>query len=67
MFCLGLDIGYSNMKLALGDLGGSQPRLLLHPAGAAPVGHDHRFGHYLMRRLSRGVSPLAVIAVSVLA
>lgn len=37
MFCLGLDIGYSNMKLALGDLGGSQPHLLLHPAGAAPV------------------------------
>ncbi|MFO1431318.1 MAG: ParM/StbA family protein [Candidatus Competibacteraceae bacterium] len=37
MFCLGLDIGYSNMKLALGDLNGSQPHLLLRPAGAAPV------------------------------
>jgi hypothetical protein len=30
-------------------------------------GHDHCFGHYLMQRLSRRVSPVAVAAVSVLA
>ena len=31
------------------------------------AGHDHRFGHYLMRRLSRGVSPPVVAAVFALA
>ncbi len=33
----------------------------------ALLGHDHRLGHYLMRRLSRGISPPMVAAVFVLA
>jgi len=37
---LGIDIGYSNLKLAYGAKGGT-PRTLLRPAGAAPV---DRFG-----------------------
>ncbi|MBS1211421.1 MAG: rod shape determination protein [Proteobacteria bacterium] len=36
MFVLGLDIGYSNLKLAMG-VSGSPPKVSLHPAGAAPV------------------------------
>lgn len=33
---MGLDIGYSNLKVALGQ-GDGQPRQVLHPAGAAPA------------------------------
>jgi plasmid segregation protein ParM len=36
MFVLGMDIGYSNLKLAMG-LSGGKPDVSLHPAGAAPV------------------------------
>jgi plasmid segregation protein ParM len=36
MTVLGIDIGYSNLKLACGDPGG-EPRVLLRPAGAAPA------------------------------
>jgi plasmid segregation protein ParM len=36
MFVMGLDIGYSNLKLAMGDLG-NPPEISLYPAGAAPV------------------------------
>lgn len=40
MNVLGIDIGYSNLKLAFGQKGGS-PQMLLRPAGAAPA---DRFG-----------------------
>ena len=40
MNTLGIDIGYSNLKLAYGASGGT-PKTLLRPAGAAPV---DRFG-----------------------
>jgi plasmid segregation protein ParM len=36
MNVLGIDIGYSNLKLALGKHG-SEPKVLLRPAGAAPA------------------------------
>lgn len=36
MNLLGIDIGYSNLKLAFGKRG-TEPRVLLKPAGAAPV------------------------------
>ena len=36
MFVLGMDIGYSNLKLAMGESGNS-PTVSLYPAGAAPV------------------------------
>jgi plasmid segregation protein ParM len=36
MFVMGLDIGYSNLKVAMGAPG-SPPTVMLHPAGAAPV------------------------------
>ncbi|WP_291984561.1 ParM/StbA family protein [Candidatus Accumulibacter sp. ACC007] len=36
MTVLGIDIGYSNLKLACGDPGG-EPRVVLRPAGAAPA------------------------------
>lgn len=36
MFVLGMDIGYSNLKLAMGESGGP-PTVSLYPAGAAPV------------------------------
>ncbi|QSA98124.1 ParM/StbA family protein [Methylococcus sp. EFPC2] len=36
MFVLGMDIGYSNLKLAMGE-SGSPPAVSLYPAGAAPV------------------------------
>jgi hypothetical protein len=39
-------------------------RFLDDEVDRARCGHDHRFGHYLMQRPSRGVSPLAVAAVS---
>jgi polyhydroxyalkanoate synthase len=37
------------------------------PIDLSKIGHDHRLGHYLMRRLSRGISPPMVAAVFVLA
>ena len=37
MIVVGLDIGYSNLKVAAG-LRGETPRVLLRPAGAAPIG-----------------------------
>lgn len=36
MLVMGLDIGYSNLKVAIGEPG-SSPTVVLHPAGAAPV------------------------------
>lgn len=36
MNVLGIDIGYSNLKLAYGEQG-SEPKVLLRPAGAAPA------------------------------
>jgi plasmid segregation protein ParM len=36
MVVLGLDVGYSNLKLAVGEAG-TTPRLLVRPAGAAPA------------------------------
>ena len=36
MNVLGIDIGYSNLKLAFGRRS-TEPRVLLKPAGAAPV------------------------------
>lgn len=36
MNVLGIDIGYSNLKLAYGPLG-AEPKVLLRPAGAAPA------------------------------
>ncbi|MCU0970382.1 MAG: ParM/StbA family protein [Gammaproteobacteria bacterium] len=36
MVIVGLDVGYSNLKLAVGEIGGP-PRLIVRPAGAAPV------------------------------
>jgi plasmid segregation protein ParM len=36
MNILGIDIGYSNLKLAYGEQGG-EPKVLLRPAGAAPA------------------------------
>lgn len=35
MFILGMDIGYSNLKLAFGNAG-TPPETALYPAGAAP-------------------------------
>src|SRR5690554_4533290 len=37
MFVLGMDIGYSNVKLAWGDQNAAQPTTAIFPAGAAPV------------------------------
>ena len=36
-YILGLDIGYSNMKLAGGEHGALNPTVLLRPAGTAPA------------------------------
>ena len=36
MTVIGLDVGYSNLKIAVGEAAGS-PRLLIRPAGAAPL------------------------------
>jgi plasmid segregation protein ParM len=36
MTVIGLDVGYSNLKIAVGEAAGS-PRLLVRPAGAAPL------------------------------
>lgn len=36
MFVLGMDIGYSNLKLAMGETGNG-PAVSLYPAGAAPI------------------------------
>jgi plasmid segregation protein ParM len=36
MTVIGLDVGYSNLKIAVGEAGGS-PRVIVRPAGAAPV------------------------------
>ena len=36
MFVMGLDIGYSNVKVAIGA-SGTPPEVSLFPAGAAPV------------------------------
>lgn len=36
MNVLGIDIGYSNLKLAYGPQG-AEPKVLLRPAGAAPA------------------------------
>jgi plasmid segregation protein ParM len=38
MFVLGMDIGYSNLKLAFGE-SGRPPHTVLYPAGAAPSGY----------------------------
>lgn len=38
MFILGMDIGYSNLKLAFGEAG-SAPETVLYPAGSAPEDH----------------------------
>jgi plasmid segregation protein ParM len=35
---VGMDIGYSNLKVASGEAG-KEPTLLIRPAGAAPVEH----------------------------
>lgn len=37
MYVLGLDIGYSNLKIAYGDASSTDPTTVLFPAGAAPV------------------------------
>lgn len=37
MFTLGMDIGYSNLKLAWGDSNAKAPTTAVYPAGAAPV------------------------------
>lgn len=34
---LGIDIGYSNLKVVLGPAGAAEPHCLLRPSGAAPV------------------------------
>ena len=36
MFVVGLDVGYSNLKIAAGDAG-DDPRVTVRPAGAAPL------------------------------
>ena len=36
MFVLGVDIGYSNLKLAIGQ-SGSEPKTIILPAGAGPA------------------------------
>ena len=36
MTVIGLDVGYSNLKIAVGEAGGS-PRVIVRPAGAAPL------------------------------
>ena len=36
MTVIGLDVGYSNLKIAVGEAG-SAPRVLVRPAGAAPL------------------------------
>jgi plasmid segregation protein ParM len=36
MFVVGVDVGYSNLKLAMGNAG-ETPRVLIRPAGAAPA------------------------------
>ena len=36
MFVLGVDIGYSNLKLAIGP-SGSEPKTIILPAGAGPA------------------------------
>jgi plasmid segregation protein ParM len=38
MIVLGLDVGYSNLKVAVGEAGAA-PTVLLRPAGAAPAAH----------------------------
>ncbi|MBB3105471.1 ParM/StbA family protein [Azomonas macrocytogenes] len=48
MFALGLDIGYSNLKLAFGEKG-SSPQTLALPAGAGPL-------ELLPQRLNGGVA-----------
>lgn len=37
MFVLGVDVGYSNLKLAFGETSGKTPKVRVFPAGAAPV------------------------------
>lgn len=37
MFVLGMDIGYSNLKLAWGDKNAKKPMTAVYPAGAAPA------------------------------
>ncbi len=37
MFVLGVDIGYSNLKLAIGQ-SGSEPKTIILPAGAESSG-----------------------------
>jgi plasmid segregation protein ParM len=39
MFVLGMDIGYSNLKLAWGDQDVKTPRTAVYPSGAAPTDH----------------------------
>lgn len=37
MFVLGVDIGYSNLKLAFGETSAKSPKIRVFPAGAAPA------------------------------
>ncbi len=36
MFCIGLDIGYSQLKVVMGELDG-RPESMILPAGACPA------------------------------
>lgn len=39
MYVLGVDIGYSNLNISMGDASASAPTTLIHPVGAAPKSH----------------------------
>ncbi len=57
MIVVGLDIGYSNLKVAAGR-SGEAPRVLLRPAGAAPIG---KFGVRIQEGATgRGDPPIFV-------
>jgi plasmid segregation protein ParM len=56
---VGLDIGYSNLKVVVGEHG-RPPRVLVRPAGAGPV---ERLGEQLANR--GGADPLAPIQVDI--
>jgi len=57
MFVMGLDIGYANLKLAVGAPG-EEPTVLIRPAGAAPLGR-------LGERVARGGEGETAISVPV--
>jgi plasmid segregation protein ParM len=57
MVVVGLDVGYSNLKVAVGAVG-TTPTVIVRPAGAAPVGH-------LGERIAPSLAPADAVLVEV--